>query len=81
MLTTSMTPTELVYGTPIRLFPSPVNKAKIPVPSVTDYIQRIEDSIAIARDRHVIAKTNQTSTCQIDVVDENLNTKLVISHI
>jgi len=61
--TTGKTPTELVYGAPLRLFPSPrdLAKANIDVPAVSDYIQRIQDNIAFARDRHAEAKTKQTT--------------------
>jgi RNase H-like domain found in reverse transcriptase/Reverse transcriptase (RNA-dependent DNA polymerase)/Integrase zinc binding domain/Chromo (CHRromatin Organisation MOdifier) domain/Retroviral aspartyl protease/Zinc knuckle len=61
--TTGRTPTELVYGAPLRLFPSPKDLAKpnIDVPAVSDYIQRIQDNIAFARDRHAEAKTKQTT--------------------
>ena len=61
--TTGKTPTELVYGTPLRLFPSPraLAKANLDVPAVSDYIQRIQDNIALARDHHAEAKTKQTT--------------------
>jgi len=61
--TTGKTPTELVYGTPLRLFPSPneVAKPDLDMPAVSDYIQRIQDNIAFARDRHAEAKTGQTT--------------------
>jgi hypothetical protein len=59
--TTSKTPTELLYGTSIRLFPSPMDKTSINVPAVADYIDKIEESIAIARDHHAEAKTRQTT--------------------
>jgi hypothetical protein len=61
--TTGKTPTELVYGTPLRLFPSPndLAKANLDLPAVSDYIQRIQDNIAFARDRHAEAKTKQTT--------------------
>jgi len=61
--TTGKSPTELVFGTTLRLFPSPRDLAKPTqdVPAVTDYIQRIQDNIAMARDRHVAAKTKQTT--------------------
>ena len=60
---TGKTPTELVYGAPVRLFPSPndLAKPKLDVPAVSDYIQCIQDNIAFARDRHVEAKTKQTT--------------------
>jgi hypothetical protein len=61
--TTGKTPTELVYGEPLRLFPSPNDLAKpnLDVPAVSDYIQRIQDNISLARDRHAEAKTKQTT--------------------
>jgi len=61
--TTGKTPTEMVYGTSLRLFPSPRDLAKpnLDVPAVSDYIQRIQDNIAFARDRHAEAKTKQTT--------------------
>ena len=59
--TTSKTPTELLYGSPIRLFPTPIDKTNVTVPAVSDYIARIEESIAIARDHHAEAKTRQAT--------------------
>src|SRR5437667_344563 len=38
--TTSKTPTELLYGSKIRLFPTPVDKNSITIHSVADYIER-----------------------------------------
>jgi hypothetical protein len=57
--TTLKTPTELLYGAPVRLFPTPIEKDTITVPAVAEYITKIEKSIAIARDRHAEAKTRQ----------------------
>ena len=60
--TTSKTPTELLYGSTIRLFPSLNPRANdITVPAVSDYLERIQDSIATARDLHTMAKTTQTT--------------------
>jgi hypothetical protein len=59
--TTSKTPTELLYGTPIRLFPRVAPSPNSRVPAVDEYINRIQESIAIARDNHVDAKTYQTT--------------------
>ena len=61
--TTGKSPTELVFGTTLRLFPSPRDLAKPTqdVPAVSDYIQQIHDNIAMARDRHAEAKTKQTT--------------------
>jgi hypothetical protein len=61
--TAGKTPTEMVYGAPLRLFPSARDLAKPTqdVPAVSDYIQRIQDYVAIARDRHAEAKTKQTT--------------------
>jgi hypothetical protein len=57
--TTSKTPTELLYGAPVRLFPTPIERDTITVPAVSEYIAKIEESVAIARDRHAEAKTRQ----------------------
>src|SRR5437762_14138952 len=61
--TTGKSPTELVFGATLRLFPSPRDLAKPTqdVPAITDYIQRIQDNIAMARDRHAEAKIKQTT--------------------
>ncbi len=56
---TSKTPTELLYNTPIQLFPLVNPHSKVTVPMVTDYIQRIQDSIALAWVMHAQAKTQQ----------------------
>jgi hypothetical protein len=61
--TTGKSPTELVFGAPLRLFPSPRDLAKPTqdVPAVSDYIERIQDNIGMTRDRHAVAKTKQTT--------------------
>src|SRR5204862_2691517 len=61
--TTGKSPTEMIFGATLRLFPSPRDLAKPTqdVPAVTDYIQRIQDNIAMARDRHAEAKIKQTT--------------------
>jgi hypothetical protein len=61
--TTGKTPTEMVFGTTLRLFPSPRDLAKPThdVPAVSDYIRAIQDNVALARDRHAEAKTKQTT--------------------
>ena len=61
--TIGKSPTEMVYGTTLRLFPSPRDLAKLnqDVPAVTDYIQTIQNNIAIARDRYAEAKTKQAT--------------------
>jgi len=59
--TTEKSPTELVFGATLHLFPSlrdlvtPVHN----VPAVSDYIHRIQDNVAITRNRHAEAKTKQ----------------------
>ena len=60
--TTELTPTELLYGTPVRLFPAldrtEVNKTGLP--AVSNYVDKISQSISIAKDNHLVAKTVQT---------------------
>jgi hypothetical protein len=60
--TTGKSPTDLVFGTTLRLFPFPHDLATViqDLPAVSDYIQRIQDN-AMARDRHAEAKTKQTT--------------------
>jgi hypothetical protein len=58
--TTLKTPTELLYGAPIRLFPAPIDSSS-EVPAVTEFLDRIQESLTIAKDQHVIAKTRQTT--------------------
>ena len=62
--TTGKTPTALAYGAPLLHFPSPRDIAQpdLHVPAVTDFVQRIQNNIALARDRHVEAKTKQTTS-------------------
>lgn len=43
------------------LSPNELGKPDLDVPAVSDYIQRIQENIDIARDRHVEAKTKQTT--------------------
>jgi len=61
--TTGKTLIEMVYDTPLRFFPSPRDLAtpNLDIPAVSDYIQRIQDNIACARDRHAEAKMKQTT--------------------
>ena len=60
--TTELTPTELLYGSPIRLFPTldETDIDNIQLPAVKDYVDRIMESISIAKDNHITAKTIQT---------------------
>ena len=58
--TTKMTPTQLLFGTSIRLFPSfRPSTVDTPVPAVAEFIERINESVAIAKDNHLAAKTVQ----------------------
>ena len=58
--TTKMTPTQLLFGTSIRLFPSFRPKVTdTHVPAVTAFIERIHESVTIAKDNHLAAKTVQ----------------------
>lgn len=57
--TTQKTPTELVYGTPLRLFPSFTNPIHTALPTVSEYLDRITESIAITKDNHLAVKTTQ----------------------
>jgi RNase H-like domain found in reverse transcriptase/Reverse transcriptase (RNA-dependent DNA polymerase)/Integrase zinc binding domain/Chromo (CHRromatin Organisation MOdifier) domain/Retrotransposon gag protein/Integrase core domain len=52
-------PTEMLYGTSVRLFPT-IENIDTTVPGVAEFIERINESQAIAQDNHLAAKTIQT---------------------
>ena len=56
--TTGISPTELLNGTHLRLVPHPADTTST-VPAVTDFLEKINESVQLAKDRHVIAKTRQ----------------------
>jgi hypothetical protein len=62
--TTNFSPTELVFGSRLRLFPTfreeDIDTSATTVPAVTQHLDHIVESIAIARDNHLTAKTLQT---------------------
>ena len=58
--TTGKSPTELLYGTHVRLIPHPADTLST-VPTVTDFLEKIDESVQLAKDRHVIAKTRQAT--------------------
>jgi len=58
--TTTKTPTELLYGTSLRLIPASIDPTS-EIPAITAFLDRIQDSIATAKDQHVVAKTRQTT--------------------
>ena len=58
---TGKLPTEMVFGSTLHLFPSPHDLAKPThdVPAVSDYIQAIQDNVALDRDCHAEGKMKQ----------------------
>jgi hypothetical protein len=62
--TTNFSPTELVFGSRLRLFPTfregEIDTTATTVPAVTEHLDRIVESVAIARDNQLTAKTLQT---------------------
>jgi len=58
--TTGKSPTELLYGTHVRLIPHPADTCST-IPAVTDFLEKIDESIQLTKDRHVIAKTHQAT--------------------
>ena len=58
--TTGKSPTELLYGTHVRLIPYPINTSST-VPAVIDFLEKIDESVQLAKDRHVIAKARQAT--------------------
>jgi hypothetical protein len=59
--TTGFTPTELLYGSSVRLVPHPTNTSPSDFPAVDEFLERIDENTALARDRHTIAKTTQAT--------------------
>jgi hypothetical protein len=58
---TQQNPTEMLYGTRIRLLPAlEKTDTETTVPVLTEFIDRINESIAIAKDNHLAAKMIQT---------------------
>jgi len=51
---------ELLYGTHFQLFPHPAD-ASSAIPAVTHFFEKINESVQLAKDRHVIAKTRQAT--------------------
>ena len=47
--TTTKTPTELLFGVPIRLLPAPID-SRSKVPTLTEFLNKIQDSLTIAKD-------------------------------
>ena len=62
--TPNFSPTELVFGSRLRLFPTfrggDIDTSATTVPAVTEHLDRIVECVAITRDNHLTAKTNQT---------------------
>jgi hypothetical protein len=62
--TINFSPTELVFGSRLRLFPTfregDIDTSATTVPAVTEHLDRIVESVAIAKDNHFTAKTLQT---------------------
>src|ERR1700687_2450344 len=57
--THQQSPTEMLYGTSLRLFPA-IENIDTTVPRVAEFIERINESQVIAKDNHLTAKTIQT---------------------
>ena len=56
---TGKTLIEMIYRTPFRLFPfsKDLHKPDLDVLTMSDYIQRIQESIVFVKDRHAKTKT------------------------
>jgi hypothetical protein len=54
--TTGMTPTELLYGIALHLIPHPAN-TQSDFPAIAEFLERIDESVTLARDQYAIAKT------------------------
>ena len=58
--TTGKSPMELHYGTHVRLIPHPADTCST-IPAVTEFLEKIDESIQLAKDHHIIAKTHQAT--------------------
>jgi hypothetical protein len=54
--TIEMTPTELLYETLLYLIPHPAN-TQSEFSAVTEFLERIDQSVRLAQDQHAVAKT------------------------
>ena len=58
--TTGKSPMELLYGIHVRLIPHPADTCST-IPAVTDFLEKIDESTQLGKDRHTIAKTRQAT--------------------
>ena len=58
--TTDKSLMELLYGTHVRLTPHSADTSST-VPIVTEFLEKIDESVQLAKDRHVVAKTRQAT--------------------
>jgi len=58
-VTTGKSPTELLYGMHLCLIPHPADHKSDDIPGVNQFLDRIDESVELAKDRHVITKTWQ----------------------
>jgi hypothetical protein len=56
--TTGVSPTELVFGSSLRLVPTQ-RLTSTTVPAVSEFLERIYESTQVAKDSHIVAKTRQ----------------------
>ena len=58
--TTGKSPMELLYGIHVRSIPHSADTCSI-ISTVTEFLEKIDKSIQVAKDRHIIAKTRQAT--------------------
>ena len=56
--TTGKSPMELLYGTHVWLIPHSANISST-ISAITDFLEKIDESIQLAKDRHIITKTRR----------------------
>ena len=71
---TMKTPTELLYGTSLRLIPASIDPTS-EVPAVTAFLDRIQDSIATAKTNMLLQKSGKPHT-QTNINAQNPHPKL-----
>ena len=58
--TTRKSPLELLYGTYVRLVSHPADTCST-ISAVTDFLEKIDESIQLAKDHHIITKIHQAT--------------------
>lgn len=67
--TTGMLPIELVFGLSLRLIPTQ-HLISTTVPTISEFLEQIHESMQVAKDSHIVAKTRQAIQLNKDCCEE-----------